>query len=49
LLRTVVAEDSVPWDVTAAADNTNKAINIFVTGENGKTIDWLCEVESLTV
>jgi hypothetical protein len=49
VLKTVVAEDSNPWDVSATADNTNKCININVKGQNSKDISWTCEVETLTI
>jgi hypothetical protein len=41
---TVVAEDSVSWTVTVAADDTNDVLGIMVTGEVGKTIYWVAHV-----
>ena len=47
--KTVVAEDTVAWDVTVTADNTNNEINILVTGEASKTIRWVATVVITTV
>ncbi len=38
--KTVLAEDTAAWDVAIAGDNTNKSLNITVTGQNAKTISW---------
>lgn len=42
--KNVIAEDTVAWDVSATADNTNKSLAITVTGENAKTIRWVGSV-----
>jgi hypothetical protein len=39
VLDFTLAEDS-NWTVEARADNVNKALAFFVTGESGKTIKW---------
>lgn len=44
ITKTVIAEDTAAWDVTAEADNTNDALVIKVTGENSKTIRWVAVV-----
>jgi hypothetical protein len=41
IVVTVLAEDTVAWDATAEADNTNDALVFKVTGENAKTIRWV--------
>lgn len=46
---TVIGEDTVAWDVTAEANDTNNALAIKVTGEAGKTIRWVCSVKSTQV
>ena len=28
------------WTVSVTADNTNKSLNVYVTGQTGKTINW---------
>lgn len=47
ITKTVIAEDSAGWDVDAVADNTNKSLNVLVTGENAKTIKWVATIELL--
>jgi len=42
---TVFAEDDTDWAVTAAADDTNDSLQILVTGEASKTIQWTCALE----
>lgn len=44
-----IGEDTSAWDVTAVADNTNKALVINVTGENSKTIRWVAHVRLVQV
>lgn len=41
ITKTVIAEDTAAWDVTAEADDTNDALVIKVTGEAAKTIRWV--------
>ena len=49
LYEVVVAEDDVDWSVDARADDTNNTINIYVTGENAKTIRWTALVRTVEV
>jgi hypothetical protein len=49
LYEVIVAEDDVDYVVDARADNTNNTINIFVTGETGKTIRWTALVKTVEV
>jgi hypothetical protein len=49
ITKTVTAEDTSAWDVTATADNTNDALVITVTGENAKTIYWVAAVYTVEV
>ena len=37
----------LPWTVNVTADNTNGSLDIFVTGQTGKIIDW-CAVTEIT-
>jgi len=46
---TVIAEDSAAWDATAVADDTNKSLNINVTGEASKTINWVARATLVEV
>lgn len=46
---TTIGEDTSAWDVTAQADNTNKALVFKVTGENAKTIRWVGHVQTVEV
>lgn len=46
---TVVNESTAGWDATAEADDTNKALNITVTGEAGTTIRWVAAVYTTEV
>lgn len=45
--KTVLAEDTAAWDVTVTADTTNGALKIEVTGESGKTINWVAFVRTV--
>lgn len=49
LYEVVVAEDDLDWAVDARADDTNNSINIYVTGENAKTIRWTALVKTVEV
>ena len=49
LYELVVAEDDADWAVDARADNTNNSINIYVTGEDSKTIRWTALVKTVEV
>jgi hypothetical protein len=44
-----VAQDDVAWAVDVRADNTNDAINVFVTGAASKTIRWTAMVKTTEV
>jgi hypothetical protein len=46
---TILGEDVGAWDATVAADNTNKSLQILVTGENSKTIRWVASVRLVKV
>jgi hypothetical protein len=49
LYEVIVAEDDVDYVVDARADNTNNTVNIYVTGETGKTIRWTALVRTVEV
>lgn len=42
--KTVIGETNAAWDATVAADTTNGALTITVTGEAAKTIRWVAAV-----
>ena len=42
-------EDTAAWACAVTADNANDALIITVTGENGKTIQWLANITILQV
>lgn len=44
-----VAQDDLSWSVDVRADNTNDAINVFVTGASGKTVKWTAIVKTTEV
>lgn len=44
ITKTVIAEDTPAWDVTAEADASRLALIFKVTGEAGKTIRWVATV-----
>ncbi len=46
---TVLAEDDAAWDCTVAADTTNKALQVNVTGAAATTINWVADVRLLQV
>ena len=46
-IKTIVAEDSVAWDVVVEADDTNDALVIKVTGESAKTVQWVAFVQTV--
>jgi hypothetical protein len=46
---TILGEDVAGWDATVAADNTNKSLQILVTGENSKTIRWVAALRMVKV
>lgn len=39
--KVVLGEDTAAWDVAAAADTSNGALGITVTGASGSTINWV--------
>lgn len=43
--KTIIAEDTGAWDADLNADTTNGALRFHVTGQNAKTINWVCRVE----
>lgn len=47
--KTVLAEDTVAWDVNVLANNTTKTLDVQVTGENAKTIRWVAVVNLVQV
>lgn len=47
--KVIVAEDNMAWDATVTADDTNDSINILVTGESAKTINWVARAETAEV
>ena len=44
-----VAQDDNAWAVDVRADNTNDAINVFVTGAANKTIRWTASIKTTEV
>jgi hypothetical protein len=44
-----VAQDDIAWVVDVRADNTNDAINVFVTGAASKTVRWTAIVKTTEV
>ena len=49
IYEVAVAQDDVAWAVDVRADNTNDAINVFVTGAASKTIRWTAIVKTTEV
>jgi hypothetical protein len=47
--KTVLAEDTSAWDVSATADTTNGSLKITVTGGSSKTIRWVAWIELVQV
>lgn len=47
--KTVINESDSTWDVSAAADTTNGALQFTVTGAVGKTIKWFVAVRGALV
>jgi hypothetical protein len=46
---TTIASDGSAWTVGVTADTTNGALAITVTGEVGKTINWVCSARTTEV
>lgn len=42
VIKTIVARDSIAWDVEVDAEIVNGALRVRATGEAGKTIRWNC-------
>ena len=42
--KSILAEDSAAWDVSATADDTNDRLAITVTGEAAKNISWRAKI-----
>ena len=40
----MVIEDTAAWSVSVTANNTDKSLDIEVTGENSKNIDWFAGI-----
>jgi len=50
VLKTSIADDggdSLNWDVTVTANDTNDALKVEVTGSTGKTINWTVRVDAV--
>ena len=47
--KTVISEDSPPWDVLAEADNYTGALRLKVKGESGKTVRWVAHIRTVEV
>jgi len=45
--QTVISRSSAGFDVVCSADNTNKSLSIYVTGANGKTMNWRAVVNTV--
>lgn len=43
-VKNVLAEDTVAWDVNVTANTTKGCLTITVTGQAGKTINWVATV-----
>lgn len=49
ITKTVIAEDTVGWDVTAIANTASGGLTLQVTGEAAKTIRWVANVTLVEV
>jgi hypothetical protein len=49
ITKTVLAEDTAAWDVTAIANSSSGGLTIQVTGEAAKTINWVARVTLVEV
>ena len=47
--KTVISEDSPPWDVKVDADTFTGSLRIKVKGEVGKTIRWVAHIRTVEV
>lgn len=43
--KTVIAEDTAAWDINVTANSTAGSLDIIVTGEIAKTINWVAVVK----
>jgi hypothetical protein len=49
VINTILAEDTVAWNVTVDADTTNGSLRVQVTGEAAKTIRWVAFIRTVEV
>ena len=49
VIKTIIAEDTAGWDVTAIADVTSGGLQIRVTGEGSKTIRWTSVLKTIEI
>lgn len=47
--KTVVAEGTAAWDVTAVADDTNDRLAVSVTGDAASTVKWRAYIDETTI
>lgn len=47
--RQVLAESDSAWDINIEADHTYGSLSVMVTGESGKTIRWLIQIETVEI
>lgn len=47
--RQVLAESDSDWDINIEADHTYGSLSVLVSGETGKTIRWLIQIETVEV
>lgn len=45
--KVVLGESSAAWDANVVADTINGSLNVEVTGENGKSINWVASVNTV--
>lgn len=48
-LVSVISGDSLTWSTTIAADTTNGALELLVTGAGGITIHWIADISFVKV
>lgn len=46
--KTVLAEDDASWDANVQVDTVNDALELEVTGANGKNINWVARIELIS-
>jgi hypothetical protein len=47
--KTVFAESNTPWDISITTDPTTGALSVLVKGQAGKTIRWVCLIDTVEV